>query len=69
MKNFTSNSALYILAPVFLIASDFIATKFSTAGTSKAATTLGSNKTQPILLNHVYGSKFYNTNFKSIPKN
>lgn len=64
MKQFTNNGVLFMLAPAFLIASDFIATKFSA---SKAATQITSNKGGSIFMNHVYGSKFYNTSFKRFP--
>lgn len=64
MKQFTNNGVLFMLAPAFLIASDFIATKFS--GT-KAASKITTNKGSSIFMNHVYGSKFYNTSFKRFP--
>lgn len=56
-----------MLAPVFLIASDFIATRFSSGGPVKSV--LANNKPQTVVLNHVYGSKYYNTSLKKFPKN
>lgn len=64
---YVSNSAFFVIGPVFIVAADFIATRFST--TSSKATSLGARKqSQSLFLNHGYGTKFYNTNFRSFPK-
>ncbi|KAG2736980.1 hypothetical protein G9P44_001070 [Scheffersomyces stipitis] len=65
-----SNASLFILAPVFLIASDFIVTRFSQTGTKKivkapgarhASTSAASLKSQ---YNHnVYRSSWIRTHF------
>lgn len=64
MKPFTPNSALIVLAPVFLVASDFIATKFSGSG-GKAAASITTNKA-PVLLSRDF--RFYNTTLKKFSK-
>lgn len=61
MKN-VSNTALLCLGPVFILGADFIASRFSS--TSKATAT----KLQLLFMNHVYGTRFYNTNLKLFPK-
>lgn len=56
---FLSNSTLFVLGPVFLVATDFIATR-----TSTKATTIG---LKPKIMN-LYGTKYYNTNFRLFPR-
>lgn len=62
MNKFMNNSIFFVLAPTFIIASDFIVTKFSSA---KTAPHLANGHRK--FLDGTYG-KHYNTNLKRYPK-
>lgn len=66
LKSFKMKSAptgfIFALSPVFIVAADFIASRFTTRAPNKRS------RPQSIFANHVYGTRFYNTSLRKVPR-